>query len=115
MKRLHTWPKHVASVSAPHNPQPTCRDGKPVPKPTLKHHVDTMHAADSTPPAFKMRVTGVYGGDATKRLVSEAVKIKYTSRQMNQIGRVVPDIVAMAGPVVTSAAEGALPCGFWFP
>merc|ERR1711923_23149 len=62
---------HIASVSAPHNPQTTHRDGKPVPKSTLKHHVDTVHATDSTPPAFKMRVTGVYGGDATKRLVSE--------------------------------------------
>ena len=75
---------HIASVSAPHNPQNTHRDGKPVPKSTLKHHVDTVHATDSTPPAFKMRVTGVYGGDATKRLVSEAVKIKNTSGQMNR-------------------------------
>ena len=58
--------------SAPHN---MSLDDKPVPKPTLKHHLDTVHAADSTPPAFKMRVTGVYGGDATKWLVSEAVKI----------------------------------------
>ena len=49
-----------------------------------KHHVDTMHAAVSTPPAFKMRVTGVFGGDATKRLVNEAVKIKHTSGQMNR-------------------------------
>ena len=42
---------HIASVSAPHNPQTTHRDGKPVPKSTLKHHVDTVHATDSTPPA----------------------------------------------------------------
>ena len=75
---------HIASVSAPHNPQTTHRDGKPVPKSTLKHHVDTVHASDSTPPAFKMRVTGVYGGDATKRLVTESVKIKHTSGQMNR-------------------------------
>ena len=40
---------------------------------------ETIHAADSTPPAFKMRVTGVYGGDATKRLISEPVKINHTA------------------------------------
>ena len=44
-----------------------------------------LHAqmTDTPQPAFKMRVTGVYGADATKRLVSEAVKIKHASGQMN--------------------------------
>ena len=46
--------------------------------------VHTMHTADSTPPAFKMRITGIYGGDAMKQLVSEVVKIKHTSGQADQ-------------------------------
>ena len=37
--------------------------------PTLKHHIVTRHAEDEVRPKFKMKVTGVYGGDATKRLV----------------------------------------------
>ena len=52
--------------------------------PTLKHHILTRHAEDEVQPKFKMKVTGVYGGDATKRLVSEAVKIRTTTGQMNR-------------------------------
>ena len=52
--------------------------------PTLKHHILTRHAEDEVRPKFKMKVTGVYGGDATKRLVSEAVKIRTTTGQMNR-------------------------------
>ena len=54
------------------------------PKPTLRAHVDERHSADPSPPAFKMEVTGVYAGDATKRQVSEAVKIRNTAGQMNR-------------------------------
>ena len=31
-----------------------------VPKPTIKHHVDTMHADHSNLSAFKMKVTGIW-------------------------------------------------------
>ena len=62
-----------------------CRFGDPSkPKPTLRAHVDERHSADPSPPAFKMEVTGVYAGDATKRQVSEAVKIRNTAGQMNR-------------------------------
>ena len=53
-------------------------------KPTLRAHIDERHSADPSPPAFKMKVTGVYAGDATKRQVSEAVKIRNTAGQMNR-------------------------------
>ena len=78
--------QHTTSITAPHHPQPTQDCGKPtsMPKPTLRHHVDTEHADDNTPPTFKMEVTGIYGGDATMRQVSEAVKIKHTHGQMNR-------------------------------
>ena len=54
------------------------------PNPTLRAHVDERHSADPSPPKFKMEVTGVYAGDATKRQVSEAVKIRNTAGQMNR-------------------------------
>ena len=53
--------------------------------PTLKHHIVTRHAEDEVQPRFKMKVTGVYGGNApkSKRLVSEAVN-RTTTGQMNR-------------------------------
>ena len=74
--------QHTASITAPYNP---ARDGnKPGPTSTLRHHVDMRHAKDSTPPTFKMEVTGVYGGDAAKRQISESVNIQHTEGQMNR-------------------------------
>ena len=69
--------EHLYSVTAP------IRDPTK-PKPTLRAHVDERHSADPSPPKFKMEVTGVYAGDATKRQVSEAVKIRNTAGQMNR-------------------------------
>ena len=69
--------EHLYSVTAPVS-DPT------KPKPTLRAHVDERHSADPSPPKFKMEVTGVYAGDATKRQVSEAVKIRNTAGQMNR-------------------------------
>ena len=57
---------------------------KPQPKPTLKHHVDEKNAAEAEPPKFKMEVTEVFGGDALKRQVSEAIQIRETRGQMNR-------------------------------
>ena len=57
---------------------------KPQPKPTLKHHVDEKHAAEVEPPKFKMEVTEIFGGDALKRQVSEAIQIRETRGQMNR-------------------------------
>ena len=54
------------------------------PKPTLRAYVDEIHSADLSLPKFKMEVTGGYGGDATKRQVIEAVKIRNTAGQMNR-------------------------------
>ena len=48
------------------------------PKLILRAHVDERHSADPSLPAFKME------GDATKRQVSEAVKIRNTEGQMNR-------------------------------
>ena len=54
----------------------------------LLRRLHLVHCAapteDDVQPRFKMKVTGVYGGDATKRLVSEAVKIRTTTGQMNR-------------------------------
>ena len=38
----------------------------------------TKHADTPTPPKYVMKVTDVYGGDATKRQVAEALKIENT-------------------------------------
>ena len=51
---------------------------------TLKHHVDEKHAAEAEPPKFKMEVTEIFGGDALKRQVSEAIQIRETRGQMNR-------------------------------
>ena len=67
---------HQANITATLDPER--------PKPTLKHHVDSKHADDANPPSFKMKVTGVYEGDALNRQVSEAVRIRSTSSQMNR-------------------------------
>ena len=36
------------------------------------------------PPKFKMEVTEIFGGDALKRQVSEAIQIRETRGQMNR-------------------------------
>ena len=71
---VHPWQVHMQNV--------TGKSGET--DPTLKHHILTKHAEDEVRPAFKMKVTGVYGGAATKRLVSKAVKIRNTTGQMKR-------------------------------
>ena len=68
--------EHQANITATLDPERA--------KPTLRHHVDSKHTDDANPPSFKMKVTGVYGGDALKRQVSEAVMIRSSSSQMNR-------------------------------
>ena len=68
--------EHKASISATLHPDR--------PKPTLRHPADLKHAADANPPSFEMRVTGVFGGDALKRQISEAVMIRNSESQMNR-------------------------------
>ena len=44
----------------------------------LHNHTISRHSDTPTVPKYIMRVTDVYGGDATKRQVAEAVKIEST-------------------------------------
>ena len=45
----------------------------------LHSHTVSNHADAPDPPKYSMKVTDVYGGDATKRQVAEALKIERTS------------------------------------
>ena len=45
-------------------------------------HIHTIDNPD--PPTYSMKVTDIYGGDATKRQVAEALKIERTPAPMNR-------------------------------
>ena len=75
--------QHMSSVNGNTDYTTPGAGGKPKSKPTLKHHVDEKHPTEH-PLKFRMEVTGVYGGDALLRQVSEAVQIRSTPRQMNR-------------------------------
>ena len=50
----------------------------------LHSHTIDKHADNPDPPTYSMKVTDVYGGDATKRQVAEALKIERTPAPMNR-------------------------------
>ena len=52
----------------------------------LHIHSNTKHADSPNPPKYIMKVTNVFGGDATKRQIAEAIKIENTPthRLMNR-------------------------------
>ena len=50
----------------------------------LHSHTVDKHANNPDPPIYSMRVTDVYGGDATKRQVAKALKIERTPAPMNR-------------------------------
>ena len=96
---------HIASVSAPHNPQTTHRDGKPVPKSTLKHHVDTVHATDSTPlDPTCLQDEGNRGvwRRCDKKTGQRGSKDQEHQRADESTGRVAPNTVATSGLVMKS-------------
>ena len=78
--------EHITTVAGDQAPShtPSQTEGRRKPKPTLAHYVSVSHGEDVEPPRFKMEVTGVYGGDALLRQVSEAIRIKETRGQMNR-------------------------------
>ena len=59
-----------------HNKHTTVKETYTTDRCTHKHNIEN-HKGKLEPSDFVMTVTGVYGGDATKRQIAEAIRIQH--------------------------------------